>query len=137
MNTHNFGGMSRSLGINVGMIVRVTLATFAVVSSLVMIWLLASGHTNTAHAVGSTITTKAQPWGEVLDAQGHLWVAEQSSTNQPTSYIGQFNVANPQGKAIETPLPTTTGYSAPQFLALDASGNVWFTEPASGAIGEM
>jgi streptogramin lyase len=137
MKTRNFGGISRSLGINVGMIVRVTLATFAVVSSLVMGWLLLGGHINRAHAVGVTITTKGQPWGEALDTQGHLWVAEQGTTSQPTNYIGEFTLATPISKSVETPLPTTAGYSAPKFLALDASGNVWFTEPATGEIGEL
>ncbi len=136
MNTRNFGGMARSSGINVGMIVRVTLATFAVVGSLVMVYLVMNKHDN-ARAAGTTVTTLGQPWGEALDTQGHLWVAEQGTTAQPTGYIGQFNLATPLSKSVETPLPTTAGYSAPAFLALDATGNVWFTEPATGEIGEL
>ncbi len=136
MNTRNFGGMARSPGINVGMIVRVTLATFAVVGSLVMAYVLINGG-HKARAVGTTITTLGQPLGEALDTQGHLWVAEQGTTSQPTGYIGEFTLATPLSKSVQTPLPTTSGYSAPAFLALDASGNVWFTEPATGEIGEL
>jgi virginiamycin B lyase len=136
MNTRNFGGMARSPGINVGMIVRVTLATFAVVGSLVMAYVLMNGG-HKARAVGTTITTLGQPLGEALDTQGHLWVAEQGTTSQPTGYIGEFTLAAPLSKSVQTPLPTTSGYSAPAFLALDASGNAWFTEPATGEIGEL
>src|SRR5690349_7682078 len=123
MNTHNFGGMARSSVINVGMIVRVALATFAVVGSLALSYFLMNGR-GSAHAASiSTTTTKAKPWGEALDGKGHLWVAEQGSGKSATNYIGEFNLATPQTGAVETPLPKTAGYSAPEFIALDAAGN--------------
>jgi len=49
MNTNNFWGMSRSTGMNVGLIVRVGLVTLSLVGSLMLAWTLLSPHQG-AHA---------------------------------------------------------------------------------------
>jgi streptogramin lyase len=116
-----------------GMIVRITLAGFAVIGSLVLSWLLMmGGHTFGAHAAGiSTLKTSGTPLGEVLDGKGNLWVAE---SNKGTSgFIGEFNISGTPTKIAETAVAS----AAPAFLALDSTGNVWFTEPSADAIGEL
>jgi streptogramin lyase len=131
MKTRNFGGMSRSSGVNMGMIVRVTLATFAVVGSLALAWLLLGAQNiHRAGAAGvTTVKTSGIPLGEALDGKGNLWVAE---SNKGAGFIGEFNISGTPTKIAETAVSL-----APAFLALDSSGNVWFTEPTADAIGEL
>ncbi|HEX9036390.1 MAG TPA: hypothetical protein VF808_05310 [Ktedonobacterales bacterium] len=93
-----------------------------------------------------TITTisingHGDPWGTALDASGNLWFAEAgcdfaptcSSTTAP-GQIGEI----PAGSStpILYTLPNITG-NQPIFVALDASGNVWFTTPNNSMIGEF
>lgn len=93
-----------------------------------------------AHAAGVIqAPTQTNPWGVVVDASGNVWVAEPGCDASPTcptafpSVIGEYAHNDTLLKNYMEP----TGYSSPVFLALDAQGNVWFTEPTSNAIGEL
>jgi streptogramin lyase len=70
-----------------------------------------------------------QPWGITVNPKnGVVWFVEQGS-NQ----IGSFNPAT--GNFSEYNIPTTN--SLPQEIAIDAKGNVWFTELYTSALGEL
>ena len=86
-------------------------------------------------------TTNAKPWGIALDSLHHIvWVAEPGCEPKPTcltkapGIIGQYNQFN--GSWIQD-FPEPPGYTRPTFIALNANGTVWFTEPDSDSIGEL
>ena len=87
------------------------------------------------------------PWGITFDAGGNVWVAEpQCDPNVGVvpicmhNNLGGLLEYSPSGFNSNSPptqqLPVPSGYSSPFFLAVDGSGNVWFTEPVTNAIGE-
>jgi virginiamycin B lyase len=109
------------------------------VASIALAWTLVSYHT--AHAAGIIETwTQTNPWGVALDANGHVWVAEPGCDASPTcatafpSYLGEYNRSN---NTFVTNYKQPAGFSSPVFVAVDASGKVWFTEPNSNVIGRL
>ena len=125
------------------MMVRIGLAVFAVIGSLALGWSLLNSHTR-AHAAGVIQTqTNSNPWGIAIDnAGGHVWVAEPGCdaspvcANPPQGIIGEYNLANNTQFNKYTP-PTGSPIYSPVFLALDGSGNVWFTDTTHNLIGEL
>ena len=90
--------------------------------------------------VASTQATALLPWGIALDPlDGFTWVAEPGCEPQikcPADLpgvLGQYALSD--GSFIQT-LSEPAGYSSPLFVAVDQAGDVWFTQPASNAIGE-
>jgi virginiamycin B lyase len=90
-------------------------------------------------AVQSNTTTN--PWGIAIDSQrGFVWVAEPGCDISPVcpsvfpGFIGQY--AQADGSFIQD-FREPEDYSGPMFLAVDAKGDVWFTEPMSNALGEF
>lgn len=86
-------------------------------------------------------STTLPPWGIAFDSLHHIvWVAEPGCEPKPTcltkapGVLGQYDLSD--GSWIQD-FPEPPGYTRPAFVALDASGNVWFTEPTSDAIGEL
>ncbi len=141
MKANNFWGMSRSPGVHVGMIVRLGLALAAVAGSLALTWALLSSHKG-AHATGQIQTpTQQEPWGLTFDKSGHVWVAEPACDPQPTcnpplpsGSIGEFNTSD--GSKVRESSSSPNTY-VPVFLAVDGSGNIWFTDSTNNAIGEF
>ena len=93
--------------------------------------------TTTASQTG----TKTNPWGSAIDTQrGFVWVAEPGCEALPTCHstfstnIGKYSQAD--GSLIQN-FPEPAGYSNPVFLATDANGDVWFTQPDSNALGKL
>jgi virginiamycin B lyase len=97
------------------------------------------------HRAQSTTVNQApttfNPWGIALDEQnGYVWVAEASCeidpvcTPPPVTMLGQYSLAD--GSLIREYLEPG-GYSSPMFAAVDAKGNVWFSQPSTDAIGEF
>ena len=84
MNTNNFWGKSRSTGMNVGLIVRIGLATLSLIGSVVLAWTLLSPHQG-AHA----------------------------SPNIPTPTTTATSIPSPTTTATSTPSPTPTGTPLP------------------------
>ncbi len=120
-------------------IVRIGLALFAILGILVLGSSLILHQTN-ARADGITRTsTTTNPWGLALDGSGHIWVAEPACDaspicqTPPPGVIGEYNLAdNTKVKDFQAP----SNYN-PVFLAFDAQGNIWFTDPTHNALGEL
>jgi virginiamycin B lyase len=82
-----------------------------------------------------------EPWGIAFDyVHGFVWVAEpgcEPSPKCPTKMQGSISqYALSDGSFIQD-FQEPVGYSSPLFVAVDASGNVWFTQPTTDAIGEF
>lgn len=82
-----------------------------------------------------------EPWSIAFDyVHGFAWIAEPGCEPTPTcpvkmqGAIGQYALSD--GSFIQDFL-VPAGYSSPLFAAVDASGNVWFTQPNTDAIGEF
>ena len=75
-----------------------------------------------------------------FDKSGHVWVAEPGCLPQPvcnpvvSGSIGEFNTLDDSKIQEYSSAPSTY---MPVFLAVDGSGNVWFTDPTNNAIGEL
>ncbi len=138
MKEHTFLGTSRSSGVNVGMIVRLGLALFTTLGSVVLAWSVLS--ITQAHAAGVIETpTQTNPWGIVIGKYGHIWVAEPGCDAEPSclpafpSNIGEYKSSD----TLLRNFPEPQGYSSPVFLAMDGHGSIWFTEPSTNAIGRL
>ncbi len=134
-------GKAQSKGVSTGLIVRICLAVAATVGSVALAWTLLASHT-VSHAAGlNEYNTQPFPWGIAFDTNGHVFVAEAGcempicNTPPIRGFISEYNVAT--GALITDFQEPATGYSSPAFLAIDGSGNVWFTEPNTPAIGEL
>src|SRR5713101_1559086 len=137
MKGQNFSVASRSSKLNVGMIVRLSLALLVTLGSIALAWMI-FGLTS-ARAVGVIETpTQATPWAVAFDKSSHVWVAEPGCDAEPNctttfpSYIGKYNRTN--GTLVKNFLEPT-GFSSPVFLLVDSHGNIWFTEYSAGKIG--
>ncbi len=136
--------------------IRVVFAAGSVLTSLVLALTLLLHVQAAAHAdptlIQATIRAvnpsyAADPWDVIFDGKGNIWVAEpQCDVNVNAvpvcSHISQgsileysmsgFNSGSQPSQILTVP----TGYSSPFFLKFDSSGNLWFTEPLTNAIGE-
>ncbi len=148
-------------------IIGIVLAVFIIASGASGIWiwrsvLAGSNQANTAsalpysvqrseedplssHRVLSTVAsqqgTPLMPGGLTLDPMhGFVWVAEPSCEPKPTcagniqGALGQYALSDGTFLANFT---EPQGYSSPLFVAVDADGNVWFTQPSTDALGEF
>ena len=126
------------------MIVRIILVAFSTIASSALIWLLLAGTHLAAQASSPTIRETAlpspTPWAVSFDANGNAWVAEPGCDPTPTCNpqqapaIAQYNRQN---FSLVQNFTEPAGFSSPLFLAVDSSGNIWFTEPSTNAIGEL
>lgn len=135
----NFSVASRSSKLDMGMIVRLSLALLVTLGSIALAWIIL-GLTG-AHAAGVIETpTKATPWAVAFDKSSHVWVAEPGCDAEPNcqtafpSYISEYNRTN---NTLVKDFPEPTGFSSPVFLLVDSHGNIWFTEPTTNAIGRL
>ena len=121
------------------------LVVCVVMSSIALAWTFVVVHhpPKAAHAAGIlTAQTKTNPWGVALDtAVQHLWIAEPGCDASPVcgsippqGAIGEYD--SNLNKINDFTPPTNSIYN-PVFIALDKSGNLWFTDPTHGAIGEL
>ena len=81
------------------------------------------------------------PWGTAVDSAGNIWFAEPGcdfgnncSSTTPPGQIGELVAAT--GAITLYTLPNVAD-NQPIFVALDASGDVWFTTPNNDMIGEF
>lgn len=131
-------------GPHTDIIVRVALTLLSCLASIAITWYVFVS-THAAHAstptIRETVSPSPLPWGISFDTHNNAWIAEPGcdpqptcSTQQPPGAIAQYNRQN---FALLQNYAEPTGYSPPLFLATDASGNIWFTEPTTNAIGEL
>lgn len=80
-------------------------------------------------------------WGTAIDAAGNVWFAEPGcdfaptcSSSIPPGQIGKLAAGSTT--PVFYTLPNITG-NQPIFVALDATGKVWFTTPNNSMIGEF
>jgi len=135
---------TRSFPTKIASIVRIALALLFTTASLALVWLLLAGSPWAAHAnpptIRETTLPSAIPWGISFDNHGSVWIAEPGcdpapACNPPQSpAIAQYSS---QDFSLIQNYTEPKGYSAPLFLAADARGHIWFTEPAINAIGEL
>jgi virginiamycin B lyase len=125
-----------------GIFGRVVLSLLFILASTLLVWGILSVQHSSAHAapaVRETIVPGADPWGITFD-NSNVWIAEPGCDPPPTctpqipSAIAQYNR---QSFSLVQNFTTPVGFSAPFFLASDTQGHIWFTEPASNAIGEL
>jgi virginiamycin B lyase len=90
-------------------------------------------------AVSTYSTPGSDPWGTGFDSAGRVWVAmpgcdpaPRCSNSTPPGELGLFD---PASNTWITTVSLPSGYGQPLFVAVDASGNVWFTMPVTNSIG--
>ncbi|GAC1432582.1 MAG: hypothetical protein NVS4B1_34340 [Ktedonobacteraceae bacterium] len=118
------------------------LATFACVAFAFIFFNGASHHTAKAAtgALQELGAPGANPWGIAFDHNGNEWVAQPGCDPSPIcSSVVQGSIAqvNRSSFSVVQNFQVPPSYSSPLFVATDASGNVWFTEPMTNAIGEL
>ncbi len=91
-------------------------------------------------AVGKQ-ATELLPWGIAIDyARGYVWVGEPGCEPKPKCSATTQGILGLYAYSDSTLIQNFSepaGYSSPLFVALDKDGTVWFTEPATDAIGEF
>ncbi len=129
---------------HIGRPLRIGLALFCTISSVALALILLAGTHHPAHAATFTLretySPSTNPWGITLDNKGNEWVAEPGCDPTPICASVQVGSIAQIDKASFTVFNNFTepaGYSSPVFLALDSSGNIWFTEPMTNSIGEL
>src|SRR5579863_1255580 len=123
--------------------IRIALALFSTLASVALAWSLLVGSHTSAHAspptIRETAIPNADPWGEAFDKAGNIWVAESMCDPTPTCgpQTGSIAEFDRSTFSLIQDFSEPWNYSSPLFLAADASGNIWFSEPSSNAIGEL
>ena len=126
-----------------GVTFRIAIVLLSTATSFMLVWFVLIGPHLAAHAAAPTIRETAVPsplpWGIGFDTSGNVWVAETGCDPNPLcspspGAIAQFSQQN---FSLIQNYAEPGNFSNPLFLALDANGNIWFTEPNSNAIGEL
>jgi len=125
-------------------LVRGTLTFLSFTVSIGIAWYFIASTHAAAHAtpptIRETVLPSSIPWGVSFDAHGNTWVAEPGCDPAPicsTTQQGSIAQYNRQNFTLIHNYTEPIGYSSPLFLAVDATGNIWFTEPNTDAIGEL
>jgi streptogramin lyase len=80
----------------------------------------------------------ADPWGTAFDSSGQVWVAFpgcDGTACSSSSSPGKLGLFDPATDGWVTVVSLPTGYGQPLFVAVDSTGKVWFTMPATNSIG--
>src|SRR5579863_4833105 len=127
-----------------GVMIRITLAFLSAITSFMLVWMTFVGPHLAAHAAPPTIRETAVPsplpWGIGFDTSGNVWVAETGCDPAPlcsTVKPGAIARFSQQNFSLIQDYAQPGNFSNPLFLAMDANGNIWFTEPNTDAIGEL
>ena len=141
MERNYLGEDTHGSAVNVAVRVRIGLLTALVIAgSIALALTFLNPHQNARASTAIETATTTNPWGLVQDGT-HVWVAEPGCDLAPKcqtafqSVIGEYSLATPGSGEKDFTEPS--GYSSPGFLVLDGSGNIWFTEPTTDAIGEL
>ena len=120
----------------------IVLATICAGGALAFTFINTAHHTAraTAGALQQINAPGADPWGIAFDSNGNEWVAQPGCDPTPIcSSVVQGSIAqvNRSSFSVVNNFQEPAGFSSPFFVATDANGNVWFTEPTTNAIGEF
>jgi len=78
------------------------------------------------------------PWGTAFDGSGRVWVAMPGCDLAPScpssTPPGKLALFDPNALNWVTIVSLPAGYGQPIFVAVDHSGKVWFTMPATNSI---
>ncbi|GAC1392717.1 MAG: hypothetical protein NVSMB38_17220 [Ktedonobacteraceae bacterium] len=129
----------------IGIPLRIILALLTTFASIALAFVLLSSSHHIVRAAGTVKEINApsggaDPWGIAFDGTGNEWIAEPGCDPTPVcsshnvGSIARVNRSSFNGASNYT---EPSGYTSPVFLATDSSGNIWFTEPMSNAIGEL
>lgn len=143
MKRNNSWGTLRATRVQEGAVVRLSMASIAIVI-ITLAWTLQLSSHGVAQAFSAFKeypTQPADPWGITMDyTRGDVWVAEPNCDASPTcskpapGLIGRYTMANPASNQKNYTPPATYN---PVFLALNNKGRLWFTDPSHNAIGEL
>jgi streptogramin lyase len=79
------------------------------------------------------------PWGTAFDRSGRVWVALPGCDLAPScpgsTPAGKIALFDPKTQSWVTIVSLPAGYGQPLFVAVDQTGNVWFTMPVTNTIG--
>lgn len=127
----------------IGIPLRIIFAFAAIFSSIVLAFAFFNGTQQKAHAAGplqEISAPGAYPWGIAFDHNGNEWVAQPNCDPNPVcnnTVQGSIAQVNRASFSVVHNFQEQPGYSSPLFVASDANGNIWFTEPMTNAIGEL
>jgi streptogramin lyase len=80
----------------------------------------------------------SDPWGTAFDSNGRVWVALPGCDLAPscpnTTPPGKIALFDPVSHSWAVTVSLPSGYGQPVFVAVDHSGNVWFTMPVTNTI---
>ncbi len=125
---------------------RLILSLTAIAVSAVAAFVLLTGTLSTTKAASNfheIYLPTSNPWGITTDTKGNAWVAEPGCDPHPftcsAARTGSIALAKSSPFSLTTNFtePSGKGFTSPFFPILDASGNIWFTEPNANAIGEL
>jgi streptogramin lyase len=128
---------------HIALSLRIGLALFSTLASVGLAFMLLTGvhQVHSATSVNEIPLPGAQPWGLGFDRQGNIWVAEPGCVPNPVCSVIAPGAIAEVNRSTFTVVhnfaePDST-YSSPLFLAIDAYGNIWFSEPMTNSIGEL
>lgn len=81
------------------------------------------------NSIDYLLPSGANPWGTAFDSQGNVWIAVPGCDPNPdctNPAPGRIEVFSPSTQTWAGNYQLPAGYGQPLFLAIDASGNVWF-----------
>jgi streptogramin lyase len=125
------------------MIFSMTLAIIAA-NALFVVWTATPVKAQSALASSVNSLTEyyvpgTYPWGTAFDSSGRVWVAMPGCDPSPScsnsTPPGKLALFDSTGQSWVNIVDLPSGYGQPLFVALDASGNVWFTMPVTNSIG--
>lgn len=129
--------------LKLGIPLRLLIALVAVCGSIVLAFTFFNTTHTAARAAGTLQEINApgrDPWGIAFDSNGNEWVAQPGCDPQPicgSAIQGSIAQVSRSTFSVVHNFQEPTGFSSPFFVATDANGNVWFTEPTTNSIGEL
>ncbi|MBV9710126.1 MAG: hypothetical protein JO011_04300, partial [Ktedonobacteraceae bacterium] len=123
--------------------ILLSLAASSLIIASIMFVMITTLHTQAANAsltMSATdyYTPGSDPWGTAFDSSGRVWVALPGCDFAPscpsTTPPGKIALFDPATHNWATTVSLPTGYGQPAFVAVDHSGNVWFTMPVTNTI---
>src|SRR6266700_3938428 len=124
------------------MVFRIALAAIAVNALFIVLTTIPTrAQSALASSIGSITEYSvpgSNPWGTAFDSSGRVWVALpgcDGTACSSSSAPGKLALFNPAANAWAMVVTLPAGYGQPLFVAIDHSGKVWFTMPATNSIG--
>src|SRR5579875_442397 len=128
----------------ISLMVRISLVLFSILASFLLARAVSDNRPARAQPTAQVsireTSARQDPWGIAFDKSGHVWLAEPGCDPTPicsSAIQGVITEYSDPSFAWLSDYNEPSGYSSPVFLAVDGSGNIWFTEPMSASIGEL